>query len=125
MMGDVRDTETYAIIGAAMDVHTKLGCGFVEAVYQDALALAFTKRSIPWKREVPFQVVFHEWPLQKTFRVDYLCFDRVLVELKAVAALTNREIAQTLNYLRSSGLHRALLLNFGMTRLEYRRLIQS
>lgn len=125
MTGDDRDPETYAIIGAAMDVHTKLGCGFVEAVYRDALALALTKRGIPWKREVPFQIVYDDRPLQKTFRVDYLCFEGVIVELKAVTALTNREIAQTLNYLKSSGLHRALLLNFGMSRLEYRRLIQT
>lgn len=120
-----RDPETYAILGAAMRVHRELGCGFLEAVYHEALGHALDGDGIPWQREVPFRIYFAGQPLRTTYRADLVCFDRVLVELKALRELGGAETAQVLNYLKASGLERALLVNFGAPRLEYRRLVSS
>ena len=120
-----RDPETYAIIGAAMRVHRALGAGFLEAVYHDALGLALETDGVPCQREVPFRLQFEGRPLRTSYRADLVCFGQVLVELKALRALTGAETAQVLNYLKASGLQRALLLNFGTPRLEYRRLVAT
>jgi GxxExxY protein len=124
-MSDHRDPETYAIIGAAMRVHRELGCGFLEAVYHEALRLALEADGVPCRSEVPFRIQFGGQPLRTLYRADLVCFDDVLVELKALRALGGVESAQVLNYLKASGLARALLLNFGAPRLEYRRLVSS
>jgi GxxExxY protein len=125
MPAGTRDPETYAIIGAAMEAHRQLGPGFLEAAYREALAFAFTDRGIPFAREVPFRLQFEGRVLKTHYRADYVCFGTVIVELKALSALTGGEIAQTLNYLKASGLMRGLLLNFGRESLEYRRLVLS
>lgn len=117
------DPQTYAIIGAAMEVHRALGPGFLEAVYQEALARAFAERGIPFRAEVPFTIPFKGRPLRTSYRADFICYGEVLLELKALRATTGVELAQILNYLRASGLHRALLLNFGASSLEYRRVV--
>lgn len=121
MPADDRDAETYAIIGAAMRVHRGLGAGFLEAVYQEALGLVLNQAGIPWQREVPFRIQFEGQTLRTTYRADLVCFDQVLVEVKALRKLSGAESAQVLNYLKASGLQRALLLNFGAASLEYRR----
>ena len=121
MRADDRDAETYAIIGAAMRVHRGLGAGFLEAVYQEALALVLDQAGIPCQREVPVRIRFEGQTLRTAYRADFVCFDRVLVEVKALRKLPGAETAQVLNYLKASGLDRALLLNFGAASLEYRR----
>jgi GxxExxY protein len=121
MPGDDRDAETYAIIGAAMRVHRALGAGFLEAVYQEALGLVLDQAGIPWQREVPVRIRFEGHTLRTIYRADLVCFDRVLVEVKALRKLSGAESAQVLNYLKASGLERALLLNFGAASLEYQR----
>lgn len=121
MPDDDRDAETYAIIGAAMRVHRGLGAGFLEAVYQEALGLVLDQAGIPWQREVPVRIRFEGRTLRTAYRADFVCFDRVLVEVKALRKLSGAESAQVLNYLKASGLERALLLNFGAASLEYRR----
>jgi GxxExxY protein len=121
MPGDDRDAETYAIIGAAMRVHRGLGAGFLEAVYQEALGLVLDQAGIPWQREVPVRIRFEGHTLRTAYRADFVCFDRVLVEVKALRKLSGAESAQVLNYLKASELERALLLNFGTASLEYRR----
>ena len=120
-----RDPETYAILGAAMRVHRELGCGFREAVYHEALCLVLETDGVPCRSEVPFRIEFAGQPLRTQYRADLVCFDGVLVELKALRALSGVEMAQVLNNLKASGLNRALLLNFGAPRLEYRRLLSS
>jgi GxxExxY protein len=119
------DPETYAIIGAAMEVHRQLGRGFLEAVYQRALAVELTDRSIPFTREVDLPVTYKGRPLDCSYRADFIAFGQVLIELKALDELTPRDHSQVINYQKATRLTRALLLNFGAQRLEYKRIVLS
>ena len=118
-----RDPQTYVLIGAAMEVHRHLGCGFLEAVYQEALAQEFSARDIPFRREVEIPVVYKGKLLGLSYRADFVCYERVIVELKALAKLSGLEEAQILNYLKATGYEVGLLLNFGSKSLEYKRFI--
>jgi GxxExxY protein len=117
------DPHTYAIIGAGLAVHDELGCGFLEAVYRAALVMEFNRRGIPFVPEVALPIGYKGTLLPLGYRVDFVCYESVLVEVKAVAALGPIEHAQAINYLRASGCRRALLLNFGAPSLEHRRLV--
>jgi len=119
------DEQTYAIIGAAMDVHKTLGCGFLEAVYQEALAIEFDIRKIHYRREVVIPVQYKSQTLHTAYKADFLCFDVIIVELKALNELSGIEKAQVINYLKASKMNRALLLNFGSLKLQYERMILS
>lgn len=121
----VRDPRTYAIIGAAFEVHKTLGGGFLEAVYGEALAAEFIERQIPFRREVELPVLHKGMRLRASYRADFLCFDEVIVELKALGPLTAIEDAQVINYLKATGLEIGLLLNFSPKSLEHRRLVNS
>lgn len=120
-----RDPQTYSIIGAAMTVHSELGCGFLESVYHDALQVEFQSLSIPHRREHPIPIYYREQQLKATYRADFLCFDVVIVELKALKQITGRERAQVIHYLKATGLERALLLNFGEEQVTYERLVHT
>ncbi len=120
---DAGDPQTYAIIGAAMEVHQQLGCGFLEAVYQDAVEIEFTQRGIPFEKEVLLPIKYKVILLPAHYRADFVCFSDVIVELKALAALTAVEAGQVLNYLKATGLRRGLLVNFGTPSLQYKRLV--
>ncbi len=120
-----QDPQTYAIIGSAMAVHTELGCGFLEAVYQDALEKELFARQIPFVREQTIPVFYKGQPLSTPYRADFVCYGSIIVELKALKKLTEIEDAQVLHYLKATRLERALLFNFGSSQLEIKRFINS
>lgn len=123
MSTEPRDPQTYAIIGAAYEVHKTLGPGFVEMVYQDALQVEFGLANIPYDREVQLSVVYKSIQLPSTYRADFVCYNDVIVELKALTKMGGLEESQVLNYLRATGYRRALLLNFGTKSLETKRFV--
>jgi GxxExxY protein len=120
-----RDPETYAVIGAAMAVHRELGAGFLEDVYHEALMMEMSSRNIPFLHEVDLPIFYKGQPMQKVYRTDFVCFDTIIVELKALPEVSGREKAQVINYLRASNYDRGLLLNFGSDSLHYTRLFNS
>jgi len=117
------DPQTYAIIGAAMEVHRELGHGFHEAVYKEALKVALTARQIQFQREVSLQIRYKTQPLACAYKADFICFSEILVELKAIDQLGNPEKAQVINYLNATKFTGALLINFGSPSLEYQRMV--
>ena len=118
-----RDPQTYAIIGAGIEVHRVLGPGFLEAVYRQALRIELTERQVPFRSEVELIVRYKGKPLDCTYRADFMCFDDVLIECKGKSELVEADRAQTINYLKATGFRRAILMNFGGNRLEYERIV--
>ena len=114
--------ESYEIIGAAMNVHNALGRGFTEKVYQEALAIEFQEKGIPFQREVEIHAVYKGNALSATFIPDFICYNKIIVELKAVQELDDMHRAQALNYAKVAGMKMALLINFGESRLVSERL---
>jgi len=108
-----------------MEVHRELGNGFLEGVYQDALEIELAHRKIPFSREHPVPVIYKGHLLGTPYRADFVCYGSIIVELKAIKALTDVESAQVLHYLKATGFERALLINFATPRLDYKRFIQS
>jgi len=116
--------ESYAIVGAAMEVYNQLGNGFLEAVYQEALAIEFAARGIPFQDQVVLEIAYKGKPLQATYKPDFIVYGQIIVELKAIKELGNNEQAQLLNYLKATNLKLGILLNFGAERqLERKRLV--
>jgi GxxExxY protein len=106
-----------------MEVHSTLGPGFLEPVYQEALAVEFANREIPVEREKELPVFYKERRLACSYRADFVCHEDIVVELKALSSLSSIEQAQVLNYLKATGLRRGLLINFGTSRLQVKRLV--
>jgi GxxExxY protein len=119
------DPRTYSIIGAAMEVHRQLGCGFLEPVYQEALALEFVQRQIPFLNEVKLPLVYKNKPLESKYCADFICYRSIVVELKALSRMGRTEEAQIINYLKATGHQVGLLINFGARSLEHRRFVLS
>jgi len=119
----MRDERTYKIIGAAIEVHKELGCGFLEAVYQEALGREFADQSIPFKSQPIIQIAYKGKLLDKTYQPDFVCYEEIIVEIKAIAGLSGIEEAQLINYLKASGLKVGILINFGLKSLEHKRLV--
>ena len=106
-----------------MEVHRTLGMGFLEPVYQSALEVELGRRGIPFDREVELPIYYKGTPLGSRYRADFLCFDAVLVELKALDRLTKKEEAQVIHYLVASRLSRGVLFNFGAPSLQFKRFV--
>ncbi len=116
--------EVYAIVGAAMAVHNELGGGFAEAVYQEAMEIELRERRIPYEPQRLLKITYRGHILKKEYIADFVCFEGIIVELKAQRQLTPREESQILNYLKATGLRVGLLLNFGDPgRLDWHRFI--
>ena len=120
-----RDPRSYAIIGAAMEVHRQFGCGFLEAVYQEAFAMELADRDIPFVREQALPIFYKEHRISCDYRADFICFESLIVELKAVGTLSPVNEAQVINYLKAANIEVGLLINFGEKSLRYKRLIFS
>ena len=115
--------EVYKIVGAAMEVHSHLGPGFFEAVYQEAFEMELNFRSIPYLREEPLDICYKGVKLKKKYVPDFICYDSIVVEMKAVSDLLDVHQAQLLNYLKASKMRVGVLINFGETSLVYKRMI--
>jgi len=116
--------ETYAILGACFDVYNEKGCGFLEAVYQECLAIEFSLRNVPFAAQKKLDIEYKGYKLNQTYSPDFLCFDKVVLEIKAVEQLADEHRAQLINYLNAAGCEIGLLVNFGhFPKLEYERLI--
>jgi GxxExxY protein len=123
MHSESDDPQTYKIIGAAMAVHRERGCGFLEAVSREALTIELQERGIPFVREARLQVRYRNRILPVFYTVDFICYDDVLVEVKALRTIGPVEEAQLINYLRIARRRRGLLLNFGATSLQHKRFV--
>jgi GxxExxY protein len=115
--------ECFKIIGAAMSVHRELGNGFLEAVYADALELELNELKIPFNREISLTILYKGQPLKKEYIADFICYNKIIIELKAVSSLDNNHEAQIINYLKATGYKVGLLINFGEQSLKYKRYI--
>ena len=116
--------ETYKIIGAAMKVHKVLGCGFLEAVYQEAFEIELMKLNIPFEREKKLDIYYKDIKLQKEYYADFYCYNCIIVELKAQKELNGVHEAQLLNYMTATDTKVGLLINFGQNSLEYKRMVK-
>ncbi len=105
--------ESYLIKGACMDVYKTLGHGFLEAVYQECLEIEFRRQSIPFVAQPPLVLAYQGQPLRQTYKPDFVCYDKIIVELKAVSKLTDEHRAQVINYLKATDFQLGLLFNFG------------
>jgi GxxExxY protein len=114
--------EVYAIVGAAMEVHSELGPGFLEAVYHAALKVELASRNIPFESEKPLPVFYKGQRLEAEYRADLICYGKIIVELKALDRLSSKEEAQMLNYLKATDMRVGVLINFGSKgKLEWKR----
>lgn len=117
--------ESYNIIGACMAVHRELGCGFLEAIYQEALEEEFKLRNIPYVREQQLAVTYKGKLLSKKYQADFICYESIIVELKALSELNPTHQSQLINYLKATNLKLGILVNFGQRSLENKRVVNN
>lgn len=113
--------EAYEIIGAAMEVHNTLGQGFLESVYQEALEIELSKRHIPFTAQAKIQIQYKDVPMEHFYVADFVCYDKIIVELKSVSTILPEHEAQIINYLRATGFKLGILLNFNEESLFFKR----
>ena len=124
MMDVLFKDESYQIMGACFEVYKEKGCGFVEAVYQECLEIELNLRSVPFKAQPELLLFYKNRPLKQKFIPDFLLFDQIVVELKAVKELNDEHRAQVFNYLKATGLRLGLLINFGhFPKVQYERIV--
>ena len=117
--------ETYRIVGSAMTVSNALGCGFLEAVYQEAMEIELKESRVPFEAQKRIQIHYKDRILQKEYEADFLCYDCIIVEIKAIEKITEIEEAQVLNYLNAAKLPLGLIVNFGAPKLEWKRYVNT
>jgi GxxExxY protein len=117
--------ESYAIVGACMKVHRALGPGFLEAVYEEVIEKEFIVQNIPYKRQVKLDLYYEGVQLKKHYRADFICYDNIIVELKAVTQIPSVFYAQLQNYLKCTNMELGMLINFGTPSLTYKRIVNS
>jgi GxxExxY protein len=118
--------ESYAIVGSCFEVYNKKGCGFLEPVYQECLAIEFDYQKIPAISKPVLTLSYRDRVLTQAYQADFVCYQKIIVELKAVASLCDEHRAQLLNYLNATGFELGLLINFGhYPKLEYERLVRT
>ena len=105
--------ECYAIQGAVFDVYRELGPGFLEKVYQECLGIEFEKRNIPFVAQKELDIYYKGQKLNQYYIPDFICYDKIIIELKVVISMNNNHESQMLNYLKATGLHLGLLVDFG------------
>ena len=115
--------ESYKIIGACMEVYNELGKGFNEIVYKDALEIEFQLQEIPYSREILFDVFYKGHMLKRKYCADFVVYDNIILEVKAIGSLDSGNIKQTLNYLAVTKIQLGLLVNFGEDKLKYQRIL--
>jgi len=115
--------ESYNIIGAAIEVHRTLGHGFLEPVYQEALGYEFNLAKIPYEREKQLQIHYKDIILEKLYVADFVCCDKIIVECKAIKDLLPEHESQVINYLNATGFKLGLLINFGQSEIEIKRIV--
>jgi len=115
--------ESYKIIGACIEVHKKLGSGFLESVYAEALELEFKKADISFEREKKLPVYYDNQPLKKYFKADFVCFNSIIIEMKATKFLIEADLRQTINNVKATHYKLGLLINFGTPSLSYERIV--
>lgn len=115
--------ESYKIRGAIFAVHRELGCGFLERVYQDAFECEFQERGIPYEREKEIQIMYKGKPLGNPYRADFVCYGKIIVELKALSELDGTHRAQVINYLKATKMKLGLLVNFGEISAKVERIL--
>jgi GxxExxY protein len=120
----IHEKETYEILGACFEVYKSKGCGFLEGVFQECLEIEFELRGIPTRAQVPMRLEYKGRPLRQSYIADFICYDKVIVELKAVSKLVDEHRAQLMNYLNATGLKVGLLVNFGhFPKVEHERFV--
>ena len=118
------EEEVFKIVGAAIEVHRELGSGFLEPVYQEAMVIELASSSIPFEAQKALQIMYKGHKLKKEYVPDFICYQQIILKLKALDHLTGKEEAQALNYLKATKFRVALLLNFGSHgKLEWKRLV--
>jgi GxxExxY protein len=118
--------ESYKIIGACFEVYNKRGYGFTEPVYHECLAVEFSLQGIPFVSQPEIPLTYNGYKLAQSFKPDFVCFNRIIVEIKAVSGLVDAHRSQALNYINATGFQLALLVNFGdFPKLKYERLANS
>ncbi len=117
--------EAYSIVGAAFEVHNELRNGFQESVYQEAMAKEFKLKEIPFEKEVLINVYYKGEKLEKYYKADFICYNSIIIELKALSDITNEHEAQLINYLKATKMKLGILINFGKSSLQYKRLINN
>jgi GxxExxY protein len=120
---DKKDSFSYEIIGDAMEVHRELGPGFLEAVYQEAMEIELKERKVPFTAQPQVKLYYKQFPMNKYYIPDFVCFDSHLVEIKAETCLTRVDEAQLINSLKASHHRIGLLINFGQSSLKYQRFV--